>query len=237
MIQLKISDIYNDVALDEINSAENGNLTFSMFNRISKRGELRLLDYLTSDIENIKPPFEYTSQKVKDFLSPLITKYSAQVIGGKIEKPTSYYGFENMFLLGNAKSDCDSKTTEACNIGIELLDGNKFFERCNTWIEGLKPSLSKPIAKEVGNRFEFLPKDLGSITLEYVRYPVFGKIITQMDNVYNEEVVNENLSINYEWDESCRELLVFFISSFFSTHTRERALAEQHQVTPKLVRG
>ncbi len=235
-----ISEIYNDVALDNINEAENAQLSYAMFNRLSKRAELRLLDYISGDIEGVKMPAPYTTSKVKDFLSPFIKKFRTNILGGVITKPTDYYGYENMYKLGeNTPIECDEELEDdgvSCNTIIELLDGAKYNARCKTKIEGLQPSFEKPISKLVGSEFEFNPSDLGAITLEYIRYPEFGKIVSKMDDVYNQEIVDESKSVNYEWDEKCRELLCFFITDTFSIHTREQALKTHNQLTSKLVR-
>lgn len=237
---ISVKSVYEDVALDTVDSATNGNLDFKTFNRMSKRGELRLMDFLTGDVENIKPPTPYTTEKLKGWLSPFITPYSVQIKNGKIDKPENYYGFENFYLLGtyNVQSSCyeEVDNQEGCNTSIELLDGNKFYQRCNTFIEGLKPSFTKPIAKEVGNTFEFLPKDLGSLVLEYIRYPKFAKIISKADPIYNDEVVDEALSDNYEYDESMRELLIYFITQSFGVKVREQALLQANELQGKLVR-
>lgn len=237
---IPIQTIYEDVALDNVNTAENGNLSYAMFNRISKRSELRMLDFLSGDVENLKPPMPYTSQKVKDWLAPFITPYPKQVEKGKITRPEDYYSYENMYRLGNGDTtECGDEEVgeDGCNTPIELLDGKKFTTRCQTFIEGLKPSFKKPIAQAVGRTFEFLPKDLGSITLEYVRYPVFGRIVTKMDTARNDEIIDTLASKNYEWDEYARELLVYFITDTFAIHTRETALKQQNQATGKTVRG
>ena len=79
---------------------------------------------------------------------------------------------------------------------------------------------------------ELLPNDLGSVVLEYIRNPVFAEIKTKMDTVYNEEVADPDTSINYEWPEAVREVLVWFIVDLFSNYTREQAL-KQFNATSK----
>ena len=237
---IPVKDIYDSVALDSVNSAENGDLNFEMFNRLSRKAELRLLDYLTGDIENVKPPVPYTSQKLKDFLSDFITKYPKAVEGGSIVKPSDYYGFENLYMVGNfdkpATCDEDVEGEEVWNTPIELVDGGEFYHRSSSYIVGLRPSFRKPIAKMVGNKFEFAPKDIGSAVLEYVRYPKFAKIVGVVDEEFMEEVIDETASTNYEYGDWARELLVYFISREYSTHTREDSLLQHSQITGKLVR-
>lgn len=237
---IPIKEVYEDVSKDTVDSATNGNLDFETFNRMSKRAELRLMDFLTGDVEGVKMPAPYTTEKLKGWLSPFITPFPAQVRNSRISKPEDYYSYENMFLLGsyNNTSSCgeEDESQEGCNTSIELLNGDKFYQRCNTFIEGLKPSFTKPIAKEVGKEFEFLPQDLGSIRLEYVRYPKFAKIISKIDTVYNDEVVDESLSTNYEYDESMRELLIYFITQSFGVKVRENALLQSNELQGKLVR-
>lgn len=242
---IPIKEIHDDVVLDNINDAENGAMGKQMYNRLSKRAENRLFDYLTGDVENIKPPTPYTDQKLNDILSPFIVKEAKQVVNGAIDKPSNYYTFDSLVLLGNYKTtkECDEnednvddEIVEGCNTVIELLDSGEFDLRCKTYIEGLQPSFNKPIAKAVGKTFEFMPKDLGSVQLQYVRYPIYGKIVTKHDDVYNEEVIDEALSTPYEYDEFARELIVYFITDTFAIHTRESALKQTNIATGKLVR-
>ena len=235
---ISVSSIYKSVVLDDVNAAENGDIGFDQFNRLSIRAEKRLIDYLSGDVENQKPPTPYTSQKDKDWLSPFITPFPTQVKGGYIAKPADYYLFENMYMLsGSDPVDCDTDTeVEICNTPIELLDGGQFNKRCETYIKGLAPSFKKPIAKEVGNRFQVLPKDLGSITLEYVRYPVYAKIVSKLDPIYKQEVIDESKSTNYEWGDWAEELLIYFLSDAYSRHTRETALKTFNSAIGKTVR-
>lgn len=239
---LSISEIYNAVVLDDINGVENGDVNFERFNRMSKRAEMRMLDYISGDIENLKPPIPYDSQKLKDILSLYIKPFPVHVINGKITKPEDYYNWENAYLLGtsNNTTTCDEEADipiVGCNTSIELLDGDKYYQRCNTYIEGLQPSFKRPIAKEVGNSFEFLPKDLGSITLEYIYLPIFGKIVSKFDQIYNQEIIDEDLSTNYSWPPFARELLVFWLTQMFSIHTREQALPQNNLIYGKLERN
>ena len=237
---IPVKDIYDSVALDSVNSAENGDLNFEMFNRLSRTAELRLLDYLTGDIENVKPPVPYTSQKLKDFLSDFITKYPKAVQEGTIIKPSDYYGFENLYMVGNfdkpATCDEDIEGEEVWNTPIELVDGGEFYHRSSSYIQGLRPSFRKPISKMVGNKFEFAPKDIGSVVLEYVRYPKFANIVAKTDEEFMEQFIDETESTNYEYGDWARELLVYFISREYSTHTREDSLLQHSQITGKLVR-
>lgn len=237
---IPVGDIYNSVALDTVNSAENGDLSFSMFNRMSRLGELRLLDYISGDIEDLKPPAPYTSQKIKDYLSDFITKYPKNVEDGLIIRPDDYYGFENIYMIGDFSktSTCDEGIDDegTCDTPIELVDGSEFKQRCQSYIRGLRPTFSKPITKMVGKTFEFMPKDIGSVVLEYIRYPKYAQIVSKQDLIYNDLVVDEDLSINYEYGDWAKELLVYFITRQFSTSTREDNLLQRTQVTAKLVR-
>lgn len=237
---IPVDDIHQDV-LDRINLEENGYMSNDQFNRFSWIGQLSCIDWISGDVSNITPPIPYAAQKNRDYLSPFIVPYPVQVINGKITKPDNYYTWENAYLLGNYNSeiecDEDEAANENCNIPIELLSGDQFFYRCNTFIEGLEPSFMKPVCKEVGNEFQFLPKDLGSITLEYIKYPARSKRAVKLDTQYNEEVYDEANSINFEWPEFARPILVWFIADQFSNYTREQALKQFNAATGKTVRG
>ena len=219
-----IKGIYDD-CIDTIGTDQNGDLSFSKFNRFSRRAELSIIDWLTGNIDVIPaPPF----QKNKDWLSIFIKKVPAQVTGGVISKPDDYYTYDNFYRLGSkVEADCEEEENpQLCNTPIEILDGQQYYVRCNTYIEEKSPSFKKPISKIVGNTFEVLPNDLGSVVLEYVRNPVFGTIVSRHDDVYNEDVIDENLSTNYEWPEGCRQVLVWFIVDMFSNYTREQAIKQ-----------
>lgn len=235
---ISVSSIYKSVVLDDVNAAENGDVGFDQFNRLSVRAEKRLMDYLSGDIENQKPPTPYTSQKDKDWLSPFIATFQTQVVEGAIIKPSDYYSFENMYMLsGSDPIDCDDDTvTEVCHTPIEILDGGQYNQRCKTYIKGLQPSFNKPIAKEVGNNFKCKPNDLGSVALEYIRYPKYAVIVPMIDKVYNQEIVDESESTNYEWGDWAEDLLIYFISDAYSRHTRETALKTFNSAIGKTVR-
>lgn len=221
---MNVVSVYNDTS-DTIATDQNGDLSFAKFNRFSKRAELRILDWLTGNRDVIpEPPF----QKNKDWLSTFIKKFPAQVTDGVISKPDDYYTYDNFFRIGNkVEADCDEdEVPQTCNTPIEILDGQQYYVRCNTYIQEKKPSFKKPIAKIVGATFEVTPNDLGSVTLEYVRNPVFGVVKTKQDTVYNEEVADEATSIDYEWSEGVREVLIWFIVDEFTNSTREQALKQ-----------
>lgn len=238
---IPIKEVYEDIVLDNVNASENGSIGMQMYNRLSKRGENKLFDYLTGSIEGVTLPTTYSSQKLKDILAPFIVKMPAQVTNGKITRPENYYTYDSLVLLGNygVEQECDEDSeneeiVEGCNTPIEVLDGAQFDARCQSFIEGLQPSFTKPIARLVGNTFEFMPRDIGSVELTYIRYPVYAKIVSKLDTVYNEEVIDEAASTNYEESEFARELLIFFISDAYANHTREQALKTFNAASGKI---
>lgn len=233
---ISVISIYEDVTKDSANTAENGELSIPQFNRFLRRGEISIFNWLTGDPAGIQPPTPYLTQKNKDWLSPFITKFPAHIVDGFITRPSDYAAYENFYRLGSGTSSgCDDEeiVQDECNIAIELLDGQKFYKRCNTFIEEKKPSLNKPIAKMVGNTFEVLPKDLGSVTLEYIRLPKFGEIKTKLDIVFNEVVPDPATSIDCEWDETVRDALIYIITDYYANNTRERSLKEFNEITGK----
>lgn len=222
---LGIIELYNDVVKDSANSDQNGELSYEQFSRLSRRAELLLFDWLSGRVSGDTAPIPWTSQKDKDWLSPFITKYPKQVVNGEIVKPSDYYQWENFYRIGSKEGiDCEDDeldATDPCNTAIEIVDGQEFYERCRTDIEELQVSLDKPIAKLIGNKIEVLPKDLGSVCLEYIRYPLFGSITGKIDPLYNEEV--PDVVVDYEYDEWARPFLVFWIVDMFCNKTRETA--------------
>lgn len=235
---MNIIEIYNAVA-DKVKPEQNGTLAISSFNIKSKTAELRLLDYISGDVAGVAPPEPYTTQKVRDWLSDFLFKQPGVVENGIFEKPEDYYLFDSMAILGSYKDDdCGEEIIRAgCDTPIELLDSAVYDARCFTHIKSLKPSIKKPISKIVGNNFEFNPSDLGSIALTYKRYPVFGEVKVMVDPVYNNEVPDPNESINYEWKDYARELLVWFICQQYPTSTRETSVRQQLEAEGKSARG
>ena len=227
--------VYTDCS-DRINVEENGQFSLSMFNRFSRLAELRLIEWISGDISAIMPPEPFRSQKNADWLSPFITKYPVNVAEGIITRPDDYYLFQNIYDL-TGKEDCGSiDDLIVVKKPITVLSAAKFQQRAITYIKSLKPSIDKPIAKQVGKTFEFLPEDIGSVVLEYVRYPKFASIATKVDQVYFQEIPDEVNTINYEWDEWAREILVFFICDAFANRTREQALKSVNIITGKTIR-
>lgn len=237
---IKVSEVYTDVAEDNILTAQNGDLSYAKFSRISKRAELRLLDWLTGDVSNATPPFPFTSQKVKDWASPFITPATLNVEDGFIDLPDDYYLFESSVMVNSTKQlNCETGVEikdQKPNIPIELLDPQVFDDRISTYIKRLKPSLSRPISKRVDLRFEYDPVDLGTIRLLYYRYPKFANIVVKEDSVYKNEIIDENASTNYEWGEYAREILIWFITDTFAVNTREISLKQANKDTGKTVR-
>ncbi len=222
---IEVVSVYDDVVKDDVHTAQNGDLTYEMFNRISKRAELRLLNFLTGNSTGDAVPQIYSNQKNKDWLSIFITKFPAQVKNGSFTRPTDYYLYDNLYRIGSKiNQDCgediEGETDEA-NTPIEIVNGDVFNDRMNTYIDELKVSISKPISKMFGNEFEVAPKDIGSVCLEYIRFPKYASITPVNDPVYNIEV--PGTVVNYEWDERSRDLLVWFITDTFANHTRESA--------------
>lgn len=225
---ISVISLYDDVVKDTASADQNGQVSYQQFSRLSRRAEILLLDWISGGVTNERLPIPWVSQKNKDWLSPFITKWSKQVTGGAIDKPPDYYQYENFYKLGSkVNADCeeeDGEPMDECNTPIEIVDGEEFYERCNTSIEELEISISKPIAKEVGTTFEVMPKDLGSVCLEYIRQPVFASITGKNDPVYNEEI--PDVVVDYEWEEWARPFLIFFITDMISNKTREQALKQ-----------
>lgn len=223
---VNVIEIYEDVVKDTANADQNGQLSYAQFSRFSRRAELLLLDWLSGKVTNDQMPIPWISQKDKDWLSPFITKYPKQASDGFIPRPDDYYQWENFYRLGSeVNADCeDDVQPEVCNTPIEIVDGQQFYERCHTYIEEMKVSMKKPICKLIGNQIEIMPKDIGSVCLEYIRLPKFASITGKNDPVYNDEI--PDVVVNYEWEEWARPYLVWLITDMFANTTREQALKQ-----------
>lgn len=241
---MDVISLYEDAARDNSNKDENGYLSYDMFNRMLQRASNRVLDYITGDSANQTLPISYSTQKAKDFIAFLITKFPSSIVGGVINRPADYYTYDNLYILSLSESGCgedntdchtDTPTAEVIETPVEMLDGQQFNVRRQTYIKGLKPSPAKPICKMVGNTIEFLPKELGSCKLEYIRYPTAGEIKTTIDPIYNDIVADPITSIDTEWGEWARELLIFFITDSFANHVREQALKTFNELSNKKV--
>ena len=222
----------------KIHQAQNGELTYEDFNLQSELAELAVMAWLTGSPNANQQPTPFDNQKSYDWLSPAIKDNSDNVVGGKITKPLDYYKWDNMSVIDVTTSECeddDEGTEELTRVPVEILTGDSFNVRKRTYIKALKPSVKKPIAKEVGKSFEFAPEDLGTIKLEYVAYPEkYGKIVTKVDPVYNEEVPDESVSDDYIWGDWCIEILAWFISDAFANRTRDASLKNMNAATGKV---
>lgn len=230
---MNTASVYNDV-IKVINKEQNGLLTADMFNSYLRRAELYLLDFLTGDIGGQKAPLPYLTQKNKDWLSPFITSREGVVSGGRFQKPEDYYVYENMFLIGGeveCDEEGDQKEVDRHYVSIEIMDSSKFDKRSETWIKKLKPDFGKPISKIVGKFFYFNPADLGSVKLEYIRYPKYGSVKSVVDPQFNDNMIVTNVAL--EWDEYAREYFVNFIVDQFSINTRDGALMNQSLTVQK----
>lgn len=230
--------IFEDVGKDSINKWESGYWSIDMCNRLSRRAELKILDWLSGDISAQLPPEPWLTQKNKDWLAPFITSLPVSITNGRFSKPDDYYKYEDSELIGSKiEQDCEDDPVDQCDTNITLLDGDKYNQRCNTYIKDKKPSHKKPIAKMEGNDILVTPKDLGSARLKYIRYPKFAAVGKTMDTTYNEEVPDPNNTVHYEWGEWARELLIYWITDMFSNHIREQALKQFNQASGKTARG
>lgn len=235
--------LYEDAARSRANKDENGYWDYAMFNRDLRIASNRVLDYITGDSSMQTLPISYSTQKAKDFIATLITKFSSAITNGTIERPADYYHYDNLFTLslkdqegcGDDGTDCeqDSVQEEVVQTPVEMLDGQQFYVRAQTYIKGLKPSPQKPIAKMIGNTIEFLPKELGSCTLEYIRYPIYGTINTMIDPVYYNIVADPATSIPNEFGEWARELLLYYLVQGFSTHISQQSLFQMNEAAGK----
>lgn len=229
-----------DAVSDSINTEENGELSLSLFQRLSDRAELRLIDYLSGDVENQKPPFPYTSQKLREWLTPLIVRKKLQVVNGIVDKPADWYMFEDSNIIGSSNQlDCETKKPIKDvnpDVQIKLVDAQVFSKRKNSFIKLLRPSPRAPLATMVGTTIEFAPADTGSIVLSYIRYPKFAVVKTKKDDQFNQEIIDESASINYEWGLWALDPLTNIVVDLFADHIREGALKQMNAATGKLVR-
>lgn len=212
----------------------NGDMQLELYNGFSKLAELDLIDWLTGKLQGKTLPDSYNSIKQKEYIAMFIEPYFASAVNGKISKPEDFYQTDDLFLLGSPTTGtCDDSddNTEVCDTEVEILDSDVYNTRCKTYIKALKPSLSKPIAKEIGNNFEFKPKDVGSVRLDYIRYPKFAQIVVAIDPLYNEEIVDVNASINYEWDQKAMPYLLFFIVDRFSNRTANTNMKQMNALS------
>ncbi len=238
---MDIISLYEDWARDAVNKDENGSASYEMFNRLVKRASDRLLNYLTGGTDGQAPPFVYSTEKAKGFISYLITPLKQQVVDGLMAKPDDYYSFENLFKMELKDNGCEDQTgcdeddnsNEIIYKPVELLDGQQFNIRASTNIELLKPK-NKPIAKEVGLNFEFLPLDIGNAKLEYVRYPIAGTVNSIYNATYNDQIADPVTSIDSEWGDWAKELLIFFMTDAFANNTNQQSLKQNNILTSQL---
>lgn len=230
------AEIYNDAQF--LINKEGGFMSVDDFNSISWLAQLRMMDWLSGDVAGLVPPEPYNTQKNRDWISDFLVKYPAVVTNSIITKPTNYYLYENIYKLRAAvNDDCSDEEIDSkkvYNVKVELLSNSKFYGRCDTWIEELKPSFNKIICKMVGNTIEFEPSDVGSVVLEYYRYPLKATITQTIDPTYNEQVIASG--VNFEWGEYARPVLVWYIVQMFSLKVRENAMFSQNAALGKTTR-
>jgi hypothetical protein len=224
---ISVVSVYDDVRF-RVNK-ENGFLSVKEFNDASWLAQLSLIDWATGSFSGQESPKLYESQKGRDLISFLITKYSADVVNGEIDKPSDYYLFEDLYKVNGIITeliDGEEITHYVPNVTIDLLTSNKFNQRANTSIEELKPSSSSVICKMHGSKIEIVPSDVGAVTLEYIRYPLKSSLAITIDPVYNDEVPDLANSNNFEWGAQALKPLVWFIVDEIANHTREQALKQ-----------
>lgn len=224
---ISVVGVYNDVRF-RVNK-ENGFLSTQEFNDASWMAQLSMIDWITGGSSGTEVPQLYLNQKNRDWISFLIEKYQVTVSDGIFTKPVNYYLFENLYKVNGPTTIVIDGSPVAMDIPdypISLLSNNKFNVRANSNIEELKPSLDSAISKMFLNKIQILPKNIGDVILEYIRYPIKSLLVTVRDTTYQEDVPNENASTHFEWGEYARGLLVWFIVDEIANHTREGALKQ-----------
>ena len=173
-------------------------------------------------------PMPWETQKNKDYLKLFIKR---QPFNNNFTIPSDYYKFEHLYKLGRvlSNSDCqvdDIDIDDSCDKKIELLDSQKFRNRCNHWIKAMRPSEGKPISEIIENRFETMPKDIGTMALIYIRYPKPVKLVMTIDPNTQEEIVDAAASGSVEWDLWAKEYLIWGVVNYYSKRVREGALKQ-----------
>lgn len=227
---INVIDFYNDVVLGDLSKDLNGSVDTDLFNRSLWRAQLRTLGWLTGNLDDANPPQSTSTEKARSWVSPFIKKKSIQVYDGQFERPADYYLFNNLYRLqGNPVfiAGEEQDELEVVQHPIEILSDSKFTTRCSTHIKRLKPEL-KPIAKEIGGVFETAPKDIGSVLLEYYRYPVKAMVVMKIDEERNDEIPDTVNSVDLEWNEGVRQTLIYFMNEQISLHIREMGFQQQN---------
>lgn len=238
---ISVIEIYDDVRF-RVNK-ENGFVPVNDFNRACWLAQLNFLDWLTGSSSGVELPQPFVTNKNLDWLSPFIKRQLTRLSNGITTRPPDLYLNLQMYKLNGKKTvdcECDSdefKESIIPNVKIDLLSPAAFDDRANTFIEDLKPSHLKPIAKPFERSIEFFPKDLGAIGIEYIRYPKRSNLIMIHDNVYNDEKPDSVNSENFEWDEYARKHLIWFIVDEIANHTREQALKQFNTATGQATGG
>lgn len=228
--------LWEDFVIDDANKDMSGDVSIARFNRYLWRAQLKLMDWLSGnfDNKNYPPPEQVSTKKTRDWLAPFLVKLPKQVSNGEIERPTNYYLFKDLYRLKGVSPECIDEYNEddikVVKVPVELLDSGKFNNRCDTKIRRLDP-LVKPIAKLSGAGFEFAPDDLGSVLLEYYRYPVKAEVVAVYSAQYNNEEPNEAASTPVEFNEGCRPYLIYFLNMEFSKNVREVGFQQQNEMS------
>lgn len=124
---MDIISLYNDF-LDRTETEQNGSVTIEKFNRFERLAELRFLDFLSGDVEGVKPPEPYSNTKLRDWLSIFIKKDSFLVQDGYFTKPSDYYRYDRNAVIGDYRDEVCGKDVLVSNgnTPIEILDGQQF---------------------------------------------------------------------------------------------------------------
>jgi hypothetical protein len=184
---------------------------------------------LTGDlVDNQAFPMPYEKQKCKDYLKDFIVR---KPFNNSFIIPEDYYQWDNLYKLGRVMTDDDCsvddiKIDDSCDIQVPILDGQQFKKRCRSYIKGLRPTEGKPIAKIISNKVETEPNDIGTMALEYIRYPKDAEIALTIDQNTGDEIVDVNASGEVEWGNWALEYLIWGIVNYYSGRTREQALKQ-----------
>lgn len=249
-------ELYRDT-LDQVNKEEAGYLNVQLFNRMANAQQLQLFKKLKAELEDPAAAREI-KQINADLLFPFISSQINVAAGGVFARPADYEFFsalranfdggQRIIMLNHLYSllceaetdptifvdDIQEQIDEIINapewVEVQILAHDRVARRQQSYIKGKRPWRGKPIAEQIANAFQLLPKNSASVQLIYYRKPADGRVTMRIDTRTNDEVYDPLNSDPWEWTQGGKGLLVGRIAQFFSVYVREKDLFQMEEV-------
>lgn len=190
------------------NKNQSGTVTPSQFNQMATQAQL---EFVEKDFKHFQE-----TQEITDALGVFSKQLKTSVAStGKLTFPSDYLHLTSVrhyYVFGSGGKE----------VSVEEVENAEYGER--TQSEVVPPTLRFPIFTEYDTFMQFEPKNIGLVTMDYLRVPanpVWGFTLVNSRPVYD-----ANTSVDWELPVQCHNELIFMMASYLGINLRENELIQ-----------